>query len=217
LRVDRLSLSLKTGQAHVTLFSFLNTFLTWWGTFILGALDSSLFVFLPFGTDAVVVYLCARNPSLFWLYPLLTTAGSVVGAAVTYLVGVKIGDAGLSRFVPERRLERLRARVRKIGAFTMGSSAILPPPFPLTAFVLTSGALKVGMTRFLLVFAGARVLRFGIEAVLARRYGASVLRILESDTAQEIVIGLVIVSILITGITIVRVWRGTRRPRARRT
>jgi membrane protein YqaA with SNARE-associated domain len=151
------------------------------------------------------------------LYPLLTTAGSVVGAAVTYLVGVKIGDAELSRFVPERRLERLRARVRKIGAFTMGSSAILPPPFPLTAFVLTSGALKVGMTRFLLVFAGARVLRFGVEAVLARRYGASVLRMLESDTAQEIVIGLVIVSILITGITIVRVWRGTRRPRARRT
>jgi membrane protein YqaA with SNARE-associated domain len=200
----------------VTLFSFLDNFLTWWGAFIPGALDSSLFVFLPFGTDAVVVYLCARSPSLFWLYPLLTTAGSVVGAAVTDLVGVKIGDTGLSRFVPERRLERLRARVRKIGAFTMGLSAILPPPFQLTAFVLTSGALEVGMTRFLLVFAGARVIRFGVEAVLARRYGASVLRMLESDTARGIVIGLVVVSILVTAITIARVWRGTRRPRAKR-
>jgi membrane protein YqaA with SNARE-associated domain len=199
------------GGDALPLFSFLDNFLTWWGAFILGALDSSLFVFVPFGTDAVVVYLCARNPSLFWLYPLLTTAGSVVGAAGTYLVGVKIGDEGLSRFVAKRRLERLRTRVKDIGAFAMGLSAILPPPFPLTAFVLTSGALKVGMTRFLLVFAAARLIRFGAEGLLARRYGASVLRMLESDTAQRIVIGLVIVSILITAITIARVWRGTKR------
>jgi membrane protein YqaA with SNARE-associated domain len=197
----------------VPLFSFLSSFLTWWGAFLLGALDSSLFVFLPFGTDAVVVYLCARNPSLFWLYPLLTTAGSVVGAAVTYLIGVKIGDGGLSRFVAERRLERLRARVKKVGAFAMGLSAVLPPPFPLTAFVLTSGALKVGMVRFLLVFAVARLIRFGTEAVLARQYGASVLRMLESETAQQIAIGLVIVSVLVTGLTIAQAWRATRRPR----
>ena len=97
----------------------------------------------------------------------------------------------------------------------MGLSAILPPPFPLTAFVLTSGALKVGMTRFLLVFAGARLIRFGVEGMLARRYGASVLRMLESDTAQGIAIGLVMVSILVTGITIARVWLGTGRRRTR--
>lgn len=194
-------------------FSFLNYFLTWWGAIILGALDSSLFVFLPFGTDVVVVYLCARNPSLFWLYPLLVTAGSIAGAAGTYHIGTKIGDAGLSRFVAKRRLERLRTRVKDVGAFAMGLSAILPPPFPLTAFVLTSGALKVGMTRFLLVFAAARLIRFGVEGALARRYGASVLRLLQSEVAQQIVIGLVIVSVLGTIIAIVQAWRGTRSAR----
>ena len=196
------------------MFSWLlNNFLTWWGALLLGALDSSLFVFVPFGTDAVVVYLCARNPSLFWLYPLLTTAGSVAGAAGTYLIGVKIGDAGLSQLVAKGRLERLRNRVKDIGGFAMGLSAILPPPFPLTAFVLTSGALKVGLARFLLVFAVARLIRFGVEAALARRYGASLLRLLESPVAQQIVIGLVIVSILGTVVAIVQAWRGTRRPR----
>ena len=195
------------------MFTFFNFFLTWWGAFLLGALDSSLFFFVPFGTDAVVVYLCARNPSLFWLYPLLTTAGSIVGASVTYLVGVRIGDNGLSRFVAARRLERLRTRVREIGALTLGLSAVLPPPFPLTAFVLTSGALRVGMTRFLLVFAAARVIRFGAEAVLARRYGTSVLHMLESETAQRIAIALVIVSIVGTAIAIARVWRATSRRR----
>jgi len=188
----------------------LNNFLTWWGALLLGALDSSLFVFVPFGTDAVVVYLCARNPSLFWVYPLLITAGSVVGAAGTYLIGVKIGDAGLSRFVARRRLERLRNRVKDIGGFAMGLSAILPPPFPLTAFVLTSGALKVGLARFLLVFAVARLVRFGTEAVLAHRFGTSLLRMLESEPAQRVAIGLIVISIVGTAITIVRVWRSSR-------
>jgi membrane protein YqaA with SNARE-associated domain len=177
----------------VTFFSFLNNLLTWWGAILLGALDSSLFVFIPFGNDAVVVYLCARDPSLFWLYPLLVTAGSVAGAAGTYLIGVKIGDEGLSRFVAKRRLERLRKRVKGIGAF-----------------VLTSGALKVGMTRFFLVFTVARLIRFGIEAALARRYGTSVLRVLESNVAQQILIGLVILSIVGTVAGIVQAWRSTQ-------
>ena len=136
----------------------------------------------------------------------------MLGAAVTYLIGARIGDAGLSRFVANRRLERLRRRVKTIGALMTGVLALLPPPFPLTAFVLTSGALRVGLRRFLVVFAAARVLRFGIEGILARRYGSSVLRLLESDLAQQTVAALVIVSILGTVIGIARLWRGTRRP-----
>ena len=187
--------------------ALLRFFLTWWGLIILGALDASLFVFLPFGTDAVVIYMCARDRELFWLYPLLTTAGSIVGAAVTYRIGVKIGDDGLARFVSKKQLERLRQRMKNIGAVTMGLSAVLPPPFPLTAFILTSGALKIPMERFLLIFAVARLFRFGTEAVLARRFGTSLLRMFESEPVQRIAIGLVIVAIAGTAITILRVWR----------
>ena len=189
--------------------SLIRFFLTWWGLVILGALDASLLVFIPFGTDAAVIYLCARNRELFWLYPLLITAGSIAGATVTYMIGVKIGDDGVSRFVAQRRLERFRTRMKNIGALTTGVSALLPPPFPLTAFVLTSGALRIPLTRFLVVFASARIVRFGIEALLARRFGTSLIRILESDAAQMAMIGLIIVSIAGTAITIVRVWRRT--------
>lgn len=190
----------------MALFRF---FLTWWGLIILGALDASLFVFIPFGTDAVVIYMCARNRELFWLYPLLTTAGSVAGAAVTYQIGVRIGDEGLGRFVQKRRLEQLGRRMKKIGPVTMGLSAVLPPPFPLTAFILTSGALKVPMARFLLIFATARLFRFGSEALLARRFGTSLLQMFESEPVQAAAIGLVIVALVGTGITIVRVWRSS--------
>ena len=146
------------------------------------------------------------------MYPLLTTAGSIVGTVLTYAIGVKIGDSGLVRFVSPPRLERLRKRVKDIGANAIGLSAGLPPPFPMTAFVLTCGALKVSRARFLVMFTIARLIRFGTEAALARRYGQSVVRLLESDAAQRVIIGLVVVSIAGTVLTIVRVWRSTRRP-----
>ncbi len=183
-------------------------FLTWWGLILLGALDASLFVFIPFGTDAVVIYVSARNRELFWLYPLLITAGSVIGAAVTYAIGAKLGDEGLGRFVSSRHLERFRTRMNEIGPLTMGLSAVLPPPFPLTAFILTSGALKVPLARFLGIFAVARLIRFGTEALLAQRFGtSSLLRLFESEPVQRIAIGLVVIAIVGTAITIVRAWR----------
>ena len=184
-------------------------FLTWWGLILLGALDASLFVFIPFGTDAVVIYVSARNRELFWLYPLLVTAGSIVGAAVTYAIGAKISDEGLTRFVSSRHLERFRTRVKDLGPLTLGVSALLPPPFPLTAFILTSGALKVPLARFLMIFAGARLLRFSIEALLAQRFGTSLLRVFESEPVKRMAIALVLVAILGTAITILRVWRAT--------
>jgi hypothetical protein len=65
------------------------------------------------------------------------------------------------------------------------------------------------LTRFLIVFAVARLLRFGISALLARRFGTSLLRIFESEPAQRIAIGLVVVAIAGTALTIVRVWRSS--------
>ena len=190
----------------MALFRF---FLTWWGLIILGALDASLFVFMPFGTDAVVIYMCARDRKLFWLYPLLTTAGSIVGAAVTYQIGAKAGDDGLARFVSKGRLERLRRRMKDIGAVTMGLSALMPPPFPMTAFILTSGALKVPMARFLLIFAAARLVRFGTEALLARRFGTSLLQVFESEPVQGVALALVLIAVVGTTVTVVRVWRSS--------
>jgi membrane protein YqaA with SNARE-associated domain len=192
-------------------------FLTWWGLVLLGALDASLLVFVPFGTDAAVIYLCARDREWFWLYPLLITAGSIGGAVVTYGIGARISEKALSRFVSPRKLGRFQARLKVVGPFTMGLSAVLPPPFPLTAFVLMSGALKVPLTRFLAVFAAARLVRFGAEALLARRFGTSLLRMLESEPAQQVAIGLVVVSIVGTAITIFRVWRSSKLPTAVRS
>ena len=186
-------------------------FLSWWGAFLLAALDSSPFFFLPFGNDALLIYLAARNGDRFWLYPLLATAGSVVGASVSYWLGLKIGEAGLERLVSSRRLARLKERVSKTGAFAMVVPAALPPPFPLSAFVLTCGALEISKRRLFLVFAATRLVRFELEAFLAYRFGTGVLSVLQSPGFRLFVVGLVLLAIGGTAFTGVRLWRQTRR------
>jgi len=195
------------GFQHVFRF-----FLTWWGAYALGALDASMVFFLPFGIDAVVIYLSARNGMFFWIYPLLATAGSVTGAAVTYWIGHKGGELGLERLIPRGRLERFRKRVQKGGAVAMAIPALLPPPFPLTPFVLTCGALKTNRWIFFPTFAAMRLIRFGSEAVLARIYGRGVLRLLESDAFQRVIVGFVIIAVLGTILSAVMLWRSTRQP-----
>jgi len=191
-------------------------FLTWWGAYLLALLDATLVFFLPFGVDALVIYLSARhNGMLFWIYPLLATAGSITGAAFTYWVGRKAGEIGLERFVPSRRFERLRTRVQKQGAVAMAFAALLPPPFPLTPFVLTCGALEVDRRIFFGTFALMRLIRFGSEAALARVYGRGVLRVLESEQFQTVIIGFIVVAVIGTLISAVMLWKSTRQPRLR--
>ena len=196
------------GDLFRALFGF---FLSWWGAFLFAALDSSVFFFLPFGIDTLVIYLAARERDRFWLAPLMATAGSVAGAAVTYWMGAKAGEAGLPRFAPRRRIDRVKARVKNAGAFAMALPAALPPPFPLTPFVLTCGALGVSRVRLLAVFGGVRLLRFGVEALLARQYGNRILDVLQSDAFRVVIGGFAVVAVGGTIASAVVLWRRTRR------
>jgi membrane protein YqaA with SNARE-associated domain len=190
-------------------------FLTWWGAYLLAALDSTVVFFLPFGIDALVIYLSARNGMFFWIYPLLAAAGSVTGAAVTYWVGRKAGEMGLEHFVPSHRFERFKHRVQKQGAFAMALAALLPPPFPLTPFVLTCGALEIDRWIFFSTFGLMRLMRFGGEAALARVYGRGVLRVIESELFQMVAGGFIIFAVAGTLISGILLWRNVRRPRLR--
>jgi membrane protein YqaA with SNARE-associated domain len=193
----------------------LGFFLTWWGAAVLAALDSSMLFFLPFGIDTVVIYLAARDESLFWIYPLLAAVGSVIGAAVTYWIGFKAGEVGLERLVPEHRLRRIRDRVKSSGAVAMAAAALLPPPFPLTPFVLTCGALKADRRLFLATFGMARLVRFGAEAGLARLYGRGIIRVFESDQFRQVITAFVWVAVIGTIVSAVLLWRKTQPPRLR--
>ena len=194
--------------------SLLAYFLTPAGLIAMAALDSSLIFFLPLGIDFVVIILAARNPQLFWAYPLLATAGSLVGAALTFWIGRKAGEHGLARLMRPPRLQRVQRRVKRSAAGTIGALAVIPPPFPFTAFVLTSGAFGVDSRSFFLTLTAARILRFTIESWLATYYGRGILTWMETETFEVIVGALTMLAIVGTVISVAAAVRGSRKEKS---
>jgi membrane protein YqaA with SNARE-associated domain len=179
------------------------------GIVVLAALDSTLFFSLPFGIDAAVVILAARLGQFWWIVPLLATFGSVAGAALTFWMGVKIGEKGLHHWVAPTRLNQVRRRVRTTGAIALAVLDLIPPPFPFTPFVLAAGALKVKPRTFFVTLIVVRLFRFGVEAALAAVYGRNILSWMDSDLFQEIVVFFIVVAIVLTTVSLVRLARST--------
>jgi len=179
----------------------------------MGALDASLVFFLPLGIDFVVIIMAARKPQLFWLYALLATAGSVAGAAATFWIGRKAGEHGLERLIKPSTLKRVQQRVSQQAAMPIAALGIIPPPFPFTAFVLTSGACGLNPWTFLSTLAGVRVLRFMVEAALAAHYGRGILGWMQSRTFTIVVIALAVAAIAGTIVSAVAVYRSVKRER----
>ena len=190
-------------------FSILGYFLTPAGIVFMGILDASMVFFLPLGIDFVVIVMTARKPELFWLYALLATAGSLIGAAGTFWIGKKAGETGLTRFVHPKRLDRVKARVSR-GAVVIAGLALIPPPFPFTPFVLASGALGMNAWTFFSALAVARAFRFGVEAALASRYGRGILRWMETPAFQAVIgviIAMAVIGTIVSAVIAVRTSR----------
>jgi membrane protein YqaA with SNARE-associated domain len=188
-------------------------FLTPIGLPVMAALDSSIIFFLPFGLDLVLILMSARKPELAWLYPLLATAGGVVGASLTFWIGRKIGEHGVERFTDPRRLEQVKRRIETKAAVSTGVLALVPPPFPFTAFILVSGALDVSFRSFIIAFAVARLVRASLVSWLATIYGKQIAAWMKTD-AFEVIVGLFILMALAgTAYSAWRVIRATRRQR----
>jgi membrane protein YqaA with SNARE-associated domain len=193
----------------------LATFTSPFGVFVLAALDSTLFFSLPFGIDAAVIILAARSEKIAWLVPFVATAGSLLGAAATFWMGVKIGDKGLERYVPDKKLQAIRNRVTSSGVVALAAVDLLPPPFPFTPVILAAGALDVSPSVFFAALGITRLFRFGAEAMLAVQFGKRILSWLESDLVESVISAVIVLAAVLTVIAIVRLFRSSR-PASRR-
>ena len=192
-------------------YSLLGYFLSPFGIVLMGVLDSSMVFFLPLGIDFVVILMAARKPELFWLYAILATIGSTIGAAFTFWLGRKVGEVGLAKLIKPTRLKRVQKMVSEGAAYTVPALALIPPPFPFTAFVLVSGALRANVSKFFITLSAVRLLRFGVEAWAASYYGRGILTFMQSRTFTVIVGVLIALAVIGTIISAVAVYRGTKK------
>jgi membrane protein YqaA with SNARE-associated domain len=185
------------------------------GVVWLAALDSTIFFSFPGWVDAAVVILAARGGWYPWMAALLATVGSVGGAAFTFWMGTKVGAHGLERYIPPTRLKRIRRKVHNTGAIGMAVLDLIPPPFPFTPFILAAGALTVDVRTFFGTLAICRLLRFGLEALLAGIYGRALLTWFQSDFFHGIVVVMSALGIALTIASIVKLLTSSRSRRHR--
>lgn len=168
---------------------------------------------VPGSTDLLLLWLVSHhgNP---WPLVACAVTGSLLGGYITWNLGRKGGDAALQRYAPARLLEPIKRWAQGHPILAVFLPAILPPPIPLSPFLLAAGALKISWRRFLLVFAAARILRYGFIAWLAVRYGRRVTRMWSATLDKWSAPLSWTFAVLLVGGIIFGVWKFRRRSRS---
>jgi membrane protein YqaA with SNARE-associated domain len=154
------------------------------GVFLVSIVDSS-FVPLPIPgiTDILVIMFAAQHQSWLLLI-LLATAGSALGGYFSYQVGQRGGMTFLEKHVPARIFKRVCEWMENHAILSVALPAILPPPMPLSPFVLAAGALNMSRKKFLTTFTISRAVRHSIAAWLGIHYGRHIVRLWNGLSAK---------------------------------
>lgn len=145
------------------------------GIFLVSIVDSS-FVPLPIPgvTDIMLVLFAAEHANVFLLV-LLATFGSALGGLFSYQVGQSGGMAFIEKRIPKRIFKRVTGWMETHAVLAVAVPALLPPPMPLSPFVLAAGALKMSRSKFMWAFTLSRLVRHTAAAALGIYFGPQVL------------------------------------------
>jgi membrane protein YqaA with SNARE-associated domain len=168
---------------------------------------------IPGSTDLLLLWLVAHTGEP-WLLVLSAVTGSILGGYITWHIGRRGGEAALRHYVSKRLLGRVNAWVEHHPILSVFLPAILPPPIPLSPFLLASGALGVSRNRFLLAYGVARTLRYSLVAWLAVTYGRHVVRMWSSTLQAWSAPLLWIFGALMLGGICFGVWKARSLPKA---
>jgi len=183
------------------------------GLFIISSVDSS-FIPLPIpGITDIMIVVYAANHTNVILLVLIATAGSAAGGLFSHAVGQAGGMKFLEKNVPPLILKRVTAWMESHAIISVALPAILPPPAPLSPFVLAAGAVHMSRKKFMTAFTLSRFLRHCIAAWLGVHYGHAVLHFWSRFSARwgtTILITLWSVIVLFTAIAIWRLIKTSR-------
>ncbi len=149
------------------------------GLLLLSIADDS-FLFLPIGSDLLMVVLVARRHSEILIYALAASAGSTIGVLLLDVVCRKGGEEGLKRLMKPERLTRLKQRMEKHAAGALVLACLAPPPFPFGAYIAAASALQYPRPRLLGIVFIARVIRYALVGLAAIYLGRQILGLAKS-------------------------------------
>ncbi len=147
------------------------------GLFFLAILDSSP---LPTfgGLDILTAVLAASRRNPWYEYGATATAGSVLGAFLTYRVAHKAGSAYLEKKFKKGTVSKFLNLFKKWGTGTLVASTAIPFPTPTSMFFAAAGASDYPLPKFLIVVTLCRAMRYFGIAFIAGTYGRGLIRVL---------------------------------------
>jgi membrane protein YqaA with SNARE-associated domain len=148
-----------------------------WGILVLSLMDSS-FVPMPAFIDLAVMGAAALSPQNAVGYAIAAVIGSTVGVLVVY------GLARSGRYAAGgegKRVAWAEDFLEKRGTLALMAAALMPAPFPFKVVVLASGYLRQPLASMVIGVGSGRLIRFGVEAYLAARYGEEIVAMVQNN------------------------------------
>jgi len=144
-----------------------------WALFFLAIAESSFF---PIPPDVFLMVLCISVPRKSFRYAAICAAGSVIGGAIGYGLGMAfmdtIGMKILAWYGLHDKYEVVQNLYQQYDALAVGAAGFTPLPYKL--FTITAGAFKINFATFILVSLVARSARFFLVAAFIYKFGAPV-------------------------------------------
>ncbi len=144
-----------------------------WALFFIALAESSFF---PIPPDVFLIALCIGNPRKSFKYAAVCSAGSVIGGALGYGLGLgfmdSIGQQILNWYGLHEKYDVVQDLYRQYDALAVGAAGFTPLPYKL--FTITAGAFKINFVTFIVVSALSRSARFFIVSALIYRFGGPV-------------------------------------------
>ena len=184
------------------------------GILLVSIADDS-FLFLPVGSDLLMVILVARHHERLPLYMLAGAAGSAMGVFFLDLVCRNGGEAMLTRLMKPKLLRYLKERIEKRAVSALIVTCLAPPPFPFGAAIAVASALQYPRLRLLTLVFVARAVRYSLIGWAAIYFGRRILRIAESTGFEWFMAGFIafcVIGSTASMIHWVRIGRGTIKP-----
>jgi len=177
------------------------------GLFFLAILDSSPLPTFA-GPDILTAILAAAHHPLWYEYAASATAGSVIGAYLTYRIARRAGSAYLDRKFKKGTLSKVLKLFKRWGTGTLVASAAIPLPTPTSMFFAAAGASDYPRGKFIAVVALSRTARYFGIAYLASHYGRQLLRVLRHPLQHW---GWLLLFVVLTGVVVMAGLMVTRR------
>jgi len=164
------------------------------------------------GPDILTAILSARHGEPWYIYAAVATAGSLLGAFLTFRLARQAGVTYLQNKFGTGRAPTILKMFERWGTGSLAATTAIPFPLPTSVFFAAAGASNYSTQKFLIVVGLCRALRYSLIAILASRYGGHFMRVIRHPTQYWgwlLLFAFIMAAMVATGIVVNRSMRAT--------